>query len=289
MIEVQFTGTDGSVWDLRRGPVRITDGGLKGLGDPDVAYFTRESPYLDGQELTGWRVKPRKLFVPLLLGVDTVTELEWLALDRAWTAANGIGEQGTLKVTAPDGTVRSIKIRHVATGDLIYTADPAVDAWLVVGYNYEADDPWWRGPAIPRIYGGGGSSNFYGPGGLGPPFYISSANTIASATIDNPGDAPMWPIYELTGAISAWSSTMAGGTVSDATLIAAGSVLTVDTRPTRKIALLNVAGTITRVTKRLTSKAYRPIPKGSAVALDLVINGPGQMKITAEPVYRKAM
>ena len=53
MIGVAYTGTDGSSWDLRRGPVQITRGGLQGLGFPPMTEYTDSPALLNGQTFSG--------------------------------------------------------------------------------------------------------------------------------------------------------------------------------------------------------------------------------------------
>lgn len=84
--DVTWTGADGTEWDLRRGPVQITDAGIAGLGFATFNEYTRTPPIQDGQILDGVQQKPRNVFLPLFLGVDIYDTLEWLALERAFYA-----------------------------------------------------------------------------------------------------------------------------------------------------------------------------------------------------------
>lgn len=295
MIEIRYTGTDGSVWDLRRGDVRLTSAGIAGLGNPDVEWFTRESPMLDGQSLSGWKLKPRPVFLPMLLGADTWDEDDWLPLDRAWWAANALGEYGTLRVTAPDGTWRELLLRFADDGGQPFPADPSTEAFYVMGINYLADDPWWRGPSLAGSFAPAGTpTNFLGgvpvgSAGLAPPIVLGSAHTVESAVIANPGDVAAWPLYRIRGPVSSFRSTVDGGVVSTLQGVDSGATLTIDTDPRVQTAILRSAGgTLTNVTPGLVDVDFRPIPRGSSVPLDIRIVGSGSVEVVLAPRYRKA-
>lgn len=291
MIAVIYKGTDGSLWNLNSGPVRLTDKGIQGLGNPELLFYKRETAFLDGQVVTGWKAKPRKVFLPLLLGSGT-TELEWLALERAWWAANGIGLYGSLLVTAPDGQTRTLDIRFEDDGGGVLDVDPSWEALSVVGNNYTADEPWWYGPEFGQAFQVGSTTeNFFGgdasPSG-GPPFIIGASNTLGAASFTNPGDLDAWPIYVITGPSTGFSSTLAGGTVGGSIVVPAGATLTVDTNPTKMSALLKVGAVITNVTPQLTDVGFRKIPAGGTSAISLIMNGLGMLNVYLSPKYKRA-
>lgn len=290
MIGIVYIGTDGSSWDLYRGPVQLTDKGIEGLGAPPIQFYTQETGELDGQFLTGWRAKARPVFLPLLLGVALSPE-EWLEQDRAWSAANAIGEFGVLVVTAPDGAIRRLPIRFVDDGNQVYPVDPSIDALSLMGYRYVADEPWWQGENVGQSYGNTTPVPFFGGiggGGFGPPFFITSSNATGAATFNNPGEIDAWPVIIVKGPATSFSVTIDGGTVAGAIALLAGDVLTIDTAPTAQSAELVSGGVSSSVMPQLTAVSFRRIPAGGTAPMALALAGSGSIEIRIVPKFKKA-
>lgn len=299
MIGLSWTGWDGSQWDLRHGPVRITKGGLQGLGAMDTDVFTIETALVDGQRVTGWRGKERAVLLPLLIG-PADTELAWLELDRSWWRTMHPSRYGTLRVTTPEGAFRELAARLKDDGGWAPETDPTLRCLDVAAPALVADDPWWYGPNFERTFSpaAAGVNFFGGATGKAAPFYIGSSNTLATAAITNPGDADVWPAHYLDGPITSWHVGIGGQVVAASFPIAANQQLVVETDPERQVATLvtggqiengvRVGGTSQNVTRQFDSFDFAPLPDGKETALDIAVNGTGRIRVSGRPRYFRA-
>jgi hypothetical protein len=289
MIGLTYTGWDGSVWDFRTGPVRLTTDGLEGLSNLTFNVYTQDTALRDGQFMTGWKAEARELILPLMFG-RTGDALEWLALERRWMKLMHPAKPGTLTVTAPDGSARTLDMRFVDDGGASYERDPSKQRLTVYPMRFIADDPWFKGPSFGNVFvAPRPTSSFFGGdvGGKATPFVIGPSNRIDTATITNGGDIPAWPKYTLRGPISAFRIALGGGEIAGQFPINAGSTLTIETSPLRQIALMWTPGQAApvNVTRQLKSFGFRPIPEGAAVRLDINVTGLGDFAVDGNPHY----
>lgn len=291
MIGLEFWGTDGSYWDLRNGPVQVLQKGLEGLGKAPIEFFQRATAGGDGEELTGWRAKPRPVFLPLLLGVNT-NEETWEQLERDWWSANRVGKYARLRATLPSGAWRELSMRYQDDGGQAYEVDPSVDAFSIVGLNYRADkQPWWTSAPVSRSFRSGDVGvNFFGGAGAtaGPPFVIARANLAGGVVLNNPGDLDAWPVFRIEGPSSAFDATIDGATVGGNIEVGPGEVLTVNTNPRVQTALLEEGGVVRNVTPQLTQADFRRVPAGDSRNLQFSIYGEGLLTVELQPIYERA-
>lgn len=299
MIGVKWFGWEGSEWDLRTGPVHLTKSGVQGLGSLESEVFTQTTALLDGQRFTGWRARPRVVLLPILIG-QGATEMEWFATDRAWWETMRPDKPGTLQVTAPDGSSRTIQLRFEDDGGMQFDRDPTQNRLSVAVLKMVADDPWWKGKPFTQSFSAGTDPvNFFGGAtGFGPPFFIGSANTLGVADVFNPGNIDTWPVYYVDGPASEFDVKIDGRSIAASMAIAADQQLQIDTHPTRQVALLitggqivngvRVGGTRTNVTKLLESVNFATIPSGASVVLDISLNGTGRITLFGEPRHFRA-
>lgn len=285
MTEIVYTGTDGSVWDLKRGPVRLSTGGLKGLGMPDFSDQVRETALQDGQTLLGYKAKPRTVWLPLKF--KGAAEFDVAGVQRSWWAACAYGLYATLTVTDDLGGVRTLSIRFQDDGGIAYSLDPSVQS-DAFGLTFIADQPWWQGPAQSSFYTQAGTTHtFFGDGAGATPFYIIPATSGAARTIANPGNIPAWVKWTLDPPMTAFRAGVNGHYVGGPIGISAGHELVVETDPLRQLATLD--GT-TIVTRQLTEIDWAPIPaKATATPLDLSVTGTGLITATITPRYARAL
>lgn len=288
MIGVTWTGWDGSVWDLHNGPVYLGPN-FEGFAMLTADEFVRETALTDGQYFTGWRAKPRPVLFPVLFEKKK-TEGEWLALDRAWWRTMRFDRPGVLTVTAPDGGVRRLTLRFENDGGWSSRRDPSQDRTAIAAIQMKADDPWWVGDTFTQTFDNGGNQvNFFG--GLAnkaTPYRIGKSSTIDTATMTNPGDIPVWPIYRIDGLASAFRSVLDGRAVAGNIPVAEGQHLEIDTSPQRQVAYLFDGATRTNVTRQLTEFNFARLPDGVATKLDIQLSGPGALIVSADPKYYKA-
>lgn len=288
MIGVTWTGWDGSVWDLHNGPVYLGPG-FEGFSMLTGEAFVRETALTDGQYYTGWRANPRAVLFPVIIG-KAATDAAWYALDKAWWKTMRINKTGTLAVTALDGTVRRLKLRFVDDGDLSWKFDPSRQRLTTAGLKMVADSPWWTGDTFGTPFRNSSTPvNFFGgAAGLAAPFIIGMSNTIATATITNPGDIPAWPRYIIRGPALSFRSTLNGHVVGGTITVLAGETLVIDTAPNMQVAYLYSGTTKTNVTRRLSNFDFARLPDGDSVKLDIQLDGDGSITLEADPKYYKA-
>lgn len=281
---VEWFGTDGSQWDILGGPVRLSMGGASGLSMPEFDFFTQQTPAGDGQRLTGWRMKPRAVFLPFNFKDEANTDVT--GVQREWWASWGAGEYGTLRVTDNLGKVRMLDIRFEDDTTLIYEMSPEVYS-PPFGINAVADAPYWYGPVSEFHYSVGdeGAETFFGDGAGAPPFYIMQSQGGASSTITNEGDGAGWIELELQGQFTEFRVGIDGHYFGGQINVGAGDTLMVYTDPLKQYAMLNGTDLVTR---QLTEVNFTPVPKGSTVPIDFQVVGVGRITARLTPRFNRA-
>lgn len=287
MIGIIWEGVDGSVWDLRNGPVRLTEDAPSGLGSFESEAFTRETPTTDGATLLSVRRKPRTIDLPVMINVGFPPDA-WQAWDRSWWKSLSEEEYGTLHVTDTLGDVRSIALRFSSDNGYAPDRDPSAAGVSAALCTLVADDPWFRGqevrfevqPPPPPV-------DFFGSDGAGPPFYISSGGTIDATEIGNTGDADAWPIWEFWAPTTHFTAAVDGHEISGSIDIGDGQKLVIDTRPTRKTARLYTGDEYVSVMRQLDSFDFGRIPRGQIVPVRVSVVGSGLTVLRFEPLYKR--
>lgn len=289
MIGVKWEGPDGSLWDLRDGSsgVQISQGGVLGLRHAPSEVFTRQSSFVDGQQITGWKLKPRPL--ELALDIHGLSEQEWFVRDRALSRAFRADRPGRLTITDPFGGRRTIAARLDDSDDDGLDDDPTSVFASTITMPLIADDPWYYGQPLRHAFEDASPDrNFYPASGFGPPFYLTPATFTGSDTLDNPGDAPAWGVLELTGPATGFRTSIGGRVISgfvDGYTLPAGRTITIDTDPRRSVARLDDGSNVTRY---LTSTQFAAVPDGSSVPVETIVYGSGTMELTLTPRYLRA-
>lgn len=290
MIGVHWRGWDGALWDLRRGPYAyLTDAGLAGLRNPAIDVFTRTSAVLDGQVVTGWKVKPRDVFLPIDVW-HPAGEVEWYGIQTALDRTFRPDRPGTLTITDPLGNIHEISLRLGGDAGDDLASDPTTDAGLTTGYALVADDPWYLGPVVEHVFkDAAGPRRGFFPTPGNPGFYLAPGTFTGADTISNPGDVDAWPVWTLEGPLDEFRIEVGGRVLSSRLQIPAGATLTIDTRPQRKIASLREAdGTATNVTPELELAQFARIPDGADVPVNVAIAGTGTALARFRPRYFRA-
>lgn len=300
MIGVILRGWDGSVWDLRNGPIRMTSDGVEGLASMTFEVFVQETAARHGQRMTGWRGKPRDFLLPILVG-PFPDDKSWYALTKMWWRLMRPDKYNTLEVTAPDGTVRSLDIRFVDDGGGSSKRDPSIALIETFGVRYVADNPWFYGRDFGRTFGAGDPTsqtsnvNFFGgkpvtPGtnGLGTPLVLAPSQRKTSNDYTNPGDDDAWPTFYF-GQMNRFRAAIGDGIVSATSLIVnAGEGLRVETNPLRQVAILTrTDGTEVNVTRRLDAWGFRPVPSEGTTTIALEVEGAGDYRVQLIPHFFK--
>lgn len=267
--------------------VWLLNKGIEGLGMPPHQAFTRQTALLDGQSNSGWRAEPREVFWPVLIDADASTWDDvqtrfWRTmrpnLFGVWTVSNG-------------DSSRYLNCRYVSDGGAVYSSDPSVSGAEVHGLNLVADDPWWHTADVSATFQTAETPIDFFNGGIAPDFYIMSGNTIDSASIENPGDVPVWPTYRVDGPVTSFSieTDSSEPDVAAEITVLEGEWLIVDTNPTVQTALLYTGpSTYTDVTGDLLNYNPRPIGIGLDTEFSIALFGEGSLTISITPSYFRA-
>lgn len=177
---------------------------------------------------------PRDVVVPVHLIKDrTVID----ALMRSLDPTRGTG---TLRVTdSEDGIERDLRCRYIDGLSITEHLDP--QPYWSASLIFRAVSPYWASAEVlSLVLAPGGSPTFF------PifPLVLGGSELTTSATVDNTGQAPMWPVWTITGpgsAVIVENVTTGMSLELDATL-AAGETVVIDTRPGTKTVVSSVAG-----------------------------------------------
>ena len=274
-----WTGTDGSVWDLTTGPVQIASG-ASGFGIPNPTHWWDEAPTVDGAAWQGMRTPGREVFLPIhAKGGD-----DQIALERAFFASISPRSEGTLRLTAPDGTWREINLRYVEGAIGEYDIDPVILGYAPYPLRFMAADPYWHGDDIVTTFVAGTPAAFF----PGPPFTIANPNTLNSARVTNPGDQDAYPVWTVTGPCDSFSIGVGTATVDATVTLAAGETIQIDMSP-RALTVLD--GTGADRWSVLTDAQFSSIPANATVALTTSVTNAGagsSVSLAFTPRYSRA-
>lgn len=284
-----WEGPDGSRWDMGdwRGGVFFTAGGIEGLDDPPWRDYTSSSPAVAGQTPRGGRDLPRPVFWPVGVFSDASSQ-QWVNLNRQWWRSLSRTEYGRWTVTQPSGEKRWLECRRAVTGGHSFVSDPSARRWEVYGIPLVADWPYWRGDPVVRPFtvGDPDARDYVDPTTLDEVYFISKGQTIATASIPNPGDVSSW----LTWTAEAGATGMQGVVLGVGTQLIGltvdldpGDVLTVDTR--RQTTTLNGV----RARGLLNPHEFTPVQPGASVPLNIAATGSGTITAELVPDYWWAM
>ena len=275
---INMSDTGAGVW--------MTDGGIEGMGNPPTTPFTRLSPFVAGQTLTGFSTGPRSVFWPVAIDAGIRSWVENQA--RFWDSLIP-GEFGTWTVSR-DGSPRTLECRFESDGGKPYEFDPSQRGIEVAGVTLTADKPFWRGPHVSKLFQQAQSSGtFYAPSGSTHVFNIGSAGNTDAAVLSNPGDVPAWPLITISGPSVAFSVTVDDAEISATLSLASGDRLVIDTDPTQQMARLWRGGVSTLFPFfNFTQIRFAPIPRGGSVPIAITVNGSGPVEIGFYPQYRRA-
>ena len=207
-------------------------GGLTGAGLPPVEarWFSGAG---DGAVWRGARVSPRVLVVPLLVeGVDRVdvaARLRTLALVLTPPDPEGT-DRTVLSLVEPDGTVWQTAVYRTGGGDLVWGPGTDSATWATTEVELTAPDPYWtrQAPSSLTVSTGGQGRHLL-------PYLsrlrLTSSATTGRRTVENPGDAPAWPVWQITGPGADFTATDAAGqALAWRSRLEGGQSLTIDTR-----------------------------------------------------------
>lgn len=220
----QWIDPDGAIYTLD------VDWSVAGRFMPTIVFESDTVPRQPGAVFRYANHGTREFLCPF--DVTGVSEADLRTKVRQMIAAmDPTRGTGKIRVTSPVGDQREINC-HVASGlDLQETlGDISGPAWQRFPATFLAHDPYWYDTnATTQSFTTSTGALFF------PifPLKITASEIAVDATVDNTGDVDAWPIWTVTGpgsVIKLWNLTSSRYIYFPVTL-AAGSSITVDTRP----------------------------------------------------------
>lgn len=262
-LKVEWQDPRGKVWNLTPG----TEGVLLDVGQSDFTLSKIEHNYIRGN--TQWssaQVQRAEPSLKVLVG-DTLTGMDYYRVaDEWWGAANSPFETGVLKITRPDGEVRTLTARLRDTPGTEYKYDPGAgfednegEAWLLT-----SDDSYYQG-AEQAVWFGGGQADlnvtpFYGDKGYGWPLYIGPVHSSNGLFMTNNGQGEIWPTWTLIGPLTNPIFGTEGATLSYRGSVGEGEIVMISTKPGERFAMETHSGD-NRYSR--VSGVYAPLPRVS--------------------------
>ena len=282
-------------WDISGGTEGIVlTAGVRGLGMPEFTRYKDESPAVSGSTYRGYIAVEREVMWPLWV-FNNESSNEWLKTDRAFWASLHPDRTGVWTYVSRDGITRSLTCRFANDGGKAWDFDPGLFGWQDYQLYLVAEDPFWRGPRITKLFGGGVvATPFFGPVLTpgGPPFFIAQQFQLANGRVSNPGDEPAWPKWTLYGPFTEAAVGIGGKSIEVPFEVEADEWVYIDTDPTVRKAMLGT-GTPSSNTgvdrfSDLGLVNWAEIPPGADLALDMEMTGTGSIRIEIDPAYHRA-
>ena len=184
-------------------------------------------------------------------------------------AMNPLRGSGTLRSTAQDGAVRDLVCRLVTGLEGDESAQNRTPGSFLAPLEFEAADPFWYDRDYTSLsFTTGASVLFLSSPFLGP--HLSSSGISSNFSVYNSGDVEAWPIWTITGPGN--TITLANGTTGKSLVLsitlAAGQVLTIDTRPGHKT-VVRENGSNQFATVSSTSSLWSLATGNNAMALNI--------------------
>lgn len=290
-----WTGVDGITWNLSSWTSGVyLQSGVTGVGHAQVERWTQDSPAIPGSLFGGARSLAKTVQWPIVITTSTTPDTSWKDLCRRWWKGWSKDQPGTWTRVDSDGLAKRLKLLHNPSGDFSLNIDPGLLPWVPWMVDAVADSPYWEGDPITQsfaapkqylFFGGGDPDAEPAPEEIAPPFFISQASTLATASISNPGDVDVWPLLTIDGPFAAWSISINGGTVSGPA-VADGDQWVISTDPAFREATKN--GSLS-VTGLLTACDPRPVPPGEDVPITIAATGAGTVSCQITPLYEMGL
>jgi hypothetical protein len=189
------------------GGAAVLDDGLDGLGLPPVSprFFDGAG---DGSTYRGTRVQPRDVTLPVLLTAPDRRALRERVSALA-TVLSPAHAPAVLTYTEPDGTEWTTAVVRTASGSPVTDGE----THYALEITLRAPDPYWirEQAASKTIESGGAGRGLLRPGGSLSALRLASGQVIGEAVIENPGDAPAYPVVTLTGPATSYELTSPSG------------------------------------------------------------------------------
>lgn len=291
--QIRLEAEDGDVWDLTdyTSGVFLVKGQFTGLHMPPFERRNSTSAAEHGSRRRSHRVTERPVVLPIFVYSDEGSEA-WLERDAALWRALHPDKVCDLVFIPPGKRARRLHLSHVGN-DQGYERDPIAFGWTPYVLDMVAEAPFWEGTPVVRQWDESLPVPFFGgtTGKLkGPPYHVSSAFRLGSATLDNPGDVEgyaVWTVEAIGGDIESVTVGVGNRLTTASFLIPEGESITIDPRPgPRGKSVYDSRGR--RRTNELSARNFTSIPAGQSVPLSLEIVGSGRVTATLVPRHYRA-
>lgn len=228
---VQWVAPDGTVTQLSGTAEIDWVFGVQGRFMPPVDFTEEDVPFQDGTMLREVRARPREVVMPVDFMADDIADLR-LQLREIVRLFSPMAGDGRLRITSYDDGQRELVCRY-RSGLEIVEEFTQVAGWQRAVIVLRAFDPYWADVSdTSQLWTTTEQATFF-------PFFplrLSSSEVFVAASVDNAGDVDAWPVWQVIGPGSALvlRNLTTGKSLELATTIAAGSTVTIDTRPGAK-------------------------------------------------------
>jgi hypothetical protein len=223
------------------------------------------------------------VFWPIHLFSDEST-IDYVTRDRAFMHSLHPEHEGVWTVEIPGFSKRQLTLRLEGDNDWAPEADPTFYGWATYGLDLQADQPFWRDvEPVTREFEAYTPVDFYSE----PFLYLGQSNSLATASVVNPGDVEAWPVVVLRGPFTNATVTIAGQVIEVPFSLASGKSLTLDYDPDAETPVLDSDGNDRY--EDLGEVAWGAIEPGVDVPLGLDITGSGgSATVSFYPLYLRA-
>jgi hypothetical protein len=284
-----WSGWTGDEWVLagdRNAGTFIERDGLGGLLEPTIQYYLSENTG-DGSNYRGHRYPAREVTVPIFIWAATPSEMR--AEDAKFRRTLRPEHEVTLTVAEPDGRRRYLGIKYLSGAEGAFSGSTYGKHWMRYTLTLTALDPFFYGETVTRTFAGDTPVDFFNDGEA-PPFYISEADTIATATVTNEGDEPTYADWFIHGAMTSFTGGWAGAVITLPITLSTAQSVTVVTDP-RVGTIIDQNGTNRWGDVIDADIHFGPLPAGVATELGITVedgDANTSVQLSWRPKYRSA-
>ncbi|TCC19965.1 phage tail domain-containing protein [Kribbella sindirgiensis] len=202
--------------------------GVTGLGLPDLSTQWVEGAG-DGATFRGQRALPRDIDLPLYFDGGDRAGLK--ALSK--TLSTILAGECELRIVDEDGSYWFVNVRRVGGGQYVYGADTTGERDLMTVITMRAGDPYWTSSHsnAPTIKAASSTRGLLQAGASLTALKLKPSQALGSVVLENLGDAPAWPRWEVVGPGDNFVAISPAGEVLNWTgALLDGEVLTIDTK-----------------------------------------------------------
>jgi hypothetical protein len=254
--------------------------GTNGLGLPPVSVQWLEGAG-DGATYRATRVQSRTIDLPIEILANDRVELQAQLSRLALMLAGGC----TLVLDEGNGVTWSTEVHRTGGGDYTYGGDTIGEREFSTTITLMAGDPYFTSSEQQVRYVGGNAATAAFLSSLAN-VKVAPSQAIGEITLSNSGDAPAYPVWEVTGPGDHFVATSSTGeTLKWNGTLTAGQKLTVDTR---KGTVVDQSGA-NRYDLLDTAPRFWTVRPGTSTAVASLLNTTTASRITCSWYPRKWM